>query len=97
MRLVMVTVRDAKMDMFMRPWFTVTSAAAERAFRDELTRPSSESQMFKHPEDYSLYEIGLFEEETGKVHPYDVPRLIIQGDQITQGNNLALQKNITAV
>lgn len=96
MRMVMVTVRDVKSEVYMRPWFAQTAGAAIRAFSDEVLRDASDNTLSRHPEDYALYEIGLFDDNEGKVYPYDVPKLLIHADQVANSNH-AVHKNITAV
>lgn len=99
MRLVMVCVRDAKAEVFMRPWFANTAGMAIRAFTDEVNRDDKDNQLFKHPGDFALYEVGLFDDNEGKVYSYDVPKILISADQIVYREEaLGLRKNgITVV
>lgn len=81
MRMVMCSVRDAKAEMFMRPFFVQSTGVAVRSFTDEVNREDKDNQMFNHASDFALYEIGLFDDSDGKVYPYDIPKLLIQADQ----------------
>lgn len=96
MRMVMVCVRDAKAEIYMRPWFVQTAGAAIRTFSDEVNREDKENALYNHPGDFALYEVGLFDDQEGKVYSYDIPKLLIQADQIRM-KPYALPKNITAV
>lgn len=58
-------VRDAKADAFMRPFFAPTAGFAIRTFSEWAN--DGESPVSKHPEDYMLFAIGSYEEETGKL------------------------------
>lgn len=57
-------IRDRQMDAFMQPFFIPALGLAIRSFQDEIKNP--EGQMNKHPEDYELYHLGNFDEETGQ-------------------------------
>jgi len=94
--MVMCTVRDAKSDLYMRPWFVQSSGVAIRSFSDEVNRDAEDNQLNRHPEDFALYEIGLFDDSDGKIYPYDIPKLLIQADQVKVAKLHAVQKNITA-
>lgn len=63
MRHIICAVRDRQLDAFMRPFTAATTGQAMRAFMDEVNRPDSE--MHKHPEDYELYHLGDFDDDTG--------------------------------
>lgn len=58
-------IRDAKMETFNRPFYMPADGAAIRAFQDECN--NKESELNKHPEDYALYELGLFNEDDGEI------------------------------
>lgn len=70
-------VRDAAVVGYMRPIFVVTVGEAMRLFNDEVNR--GESEMRKHPADYELYELGLFDEDSGKFENLSAPRLLSRG------------------
>lgn len=64
MRLVVVAIIDSAVAAYMRPFFVPSTAVAVRSFRDEVSNP--ESPMHKHPEDYILFHVGFFDEDSGK-------------------------------
>lgn len=55
----------------MQPFFLLTRSAAIRAFGDLVANP--EQQISKHPEDYVLYELGVFNDDSGQVEGHDTP------------------------
>ena len=65
MKYVIVTVRDRVADVFGQPFFVARVGQAIRSFSDEVNSPNSDSAIAKHPEDFDLYELGLFDDETG--------------------------------
>lgn len=72
---VVCAVRDSKLDAFMQPFFVKSIGVAVRSFADEVNR--KDSPMFQHPEDYELYHIGYYFEDTGLLGPLDIPKSIV--------------------
>lgn len=64
-RLHLLALFDRVSETFMPPFVAPTLGVAERQIRDELMRPDSE--LGKHPEDYSLVELGIFDNGDGSV------------------------------
>lgn len=74
MKWVAVSVFDAKLGAFMRPYFAPTIGAAIRAFGDDVQHP--ESVVAKHPEDYQLYQVGAFMDDVGTFEMMSPPHQI---------------------
>lgn len=72
MLLIVCAVRDSAVDAFMRPFCVPTIGMAVRSFSDEAVNP--ESEIRKHASDYELFQLGVFDEETGKFDNLDAPR-----------------------
>lgn len=72
-----VAVYDVAIESYGTPVYVSALGAAMRSFEDEIKSP--ESVMHKHPEDYSLYQLGDFDEVTGKFEPVLPPRLLLKG------------------
>lgn len=58
-------VRDAKADVYARPFTQANDQLAARAFYSAAMDPSTE--LSKFPEDYSLWVLGYFDDESGIV------------------------------
>lgn len=68
MKLKVYSVFDSKLATFGRPWYEMTDAAAIRVFSDAVNDGSNpNNQWYKHPEDFSLYCLGDFEDESGAI------------------------------
>lgn len=67
MKLMAFCVRDEKAEAYLRPFFSDTRGSALRAFGDAVNDP--QSPFFKHPADYTLFEIGSFNELSGQMTP----------------------------
>lgn len=69
MRLKVFSILDTKADAFMSPFFMSTTGQAVRAFKDLVNDPKS--SVYKHPGDYRLVHIGLFDDQLGKLESLD--------------------------
>lgn len=74
--LKLYSLRDRKQNTFKAP---ATSANIAVLTRDltEVINNNAESPLSKHSEDYELYEIGEFDEITGKITPSEHPDFIL--------------------
>lgn len=79
MKMKCVAVRDRMLAGFSQPMFFATSAAAERAFKDELNR--QDGPFYKHPEDFELFELGEFDDQTGMIVCLEQPRALFAGQK----------------
>lgn len=61
----MFTIYDSKAELFLQPFCYKTEGQAIRGFSETINDP--QSQIFKYPDDYTLYEIGVFDDDTGTV------------------------------
>lgn len=70
MKLNVYSVFDAKLACFGRPWYEMTDASAIRVFTDAVNDGSNvQNQWHRHPEDFSLFVIGTFEDSNGMLKP----------------------------
>lgn len=71
MVLKVFTIYDSKAEAYMQPFFMQTKGQAMRALVDTLEDPKT--QFCKHPEDFTLFEIGTYDDQTGKFENLDAP------------------------
>jgi hypothetical protein len=81
MKQVICAVRDSAADVFGRPYFVPTAGVAIRSFTDEVNRQADDNQFYKHPKDFALYEIGMYDDATAMVETHPQPKLLINADQ----------------
>lgn len=62
MKLLCFAVYDAKAEAYLRPFFAETKGLAMRSFSDAVNDPAHE--MCRHAEDYTLFHIGVFNQES---------------------------------
>lgn len=68
MRYAVVAVKDEGIGAFMPPQFCRSIGQAVRGFADEVNRPSQENVFFRHPEQFSLWHFGEWDDLDGKFH-----------------------------
>lgn len=61
-----LAIRDRAADLFGQPMFFGTIGSAIRSFGDEVKRPHENNNLNKHPEDFDLYHIADFNDETAE-------------------------------
>lgn len=71
MKIGIYAIRDAKTEIFSQPMYFVTPGVAIRTFGDEVE--NSNSNLSKHPEDYAMFKIGTFDDNTGAIEQEPQP------------------------
>lgn len=79
---VVMAVKDRMADAFGRPLFVPAVGVGIRSFTDEVNRKDGDNQMFSHPDDFDLYELGRFDDSTGRFDLHDDPKVIAIGKQV---------------
>lgn len=64
-KLKIYSIRDNRTEAFMRPFFLQNNSVLDRALIDAVNNP--ETQFHQHPEDYAVYDLGEFNEQTGEI------------------------------
>lgn len=65
MKLLIFSVFDSKASAFLPVFMMRSNGEAMRMFQDEVNREGSE--FAKHPEDYTLFRVGEFDQLTGEL------------------------------
>lgn len=68
---------DEKAGVYLTPFFCVRQEVAIRSFAAALSKPELEMALF--PKDFSLFELGEFDDETGLIVAHAAPKLVITG------------------
>ena len=82
MKLNLCSVKDRAADAYGRPMFVPSTGVAIRSFSDEVNRVDAENQLYNHPDDFDLYEFGVFDDNSGQFEIYDQPKLLSLGKQV---------------
>lgn len=65
------SVYDTKVQAYARPFFMQTTGAAIRSWIDICN--DDKAEFTKHPEDYTLFEIGEFDDANGQLSKLSTP------------------------
>lgn len=85
MNLELFAVKDRALGAFMRPWVAQTTGQAIRIFQDEINKHGSE--LNAHPDDYDLWHIGTFNDNSGLLTiPDGGIKQLVLGKQVLKGN-----------
>lgn len=88
MMLQIYSVYDAKACFFGQPFFDQNPASAIRNFSDAVNDGSNPHNMWhKHPEDYSLFCIGDFDNQNGELIPILPPRSLVTASALRSLKN----------
>ncbi len=74
MKLNAYTIYDVASGVYMRPFFSQADGQATRGFKDIAT--DAEHPVGQHPEDYTLYRCGDFNETSGTMKGEEIEKLI---------------------
>lgn len=86
MKLKVFSVFDSKAAYFGQPFFDQSENSAIRNFADAVNDSSNPNNMWnKHPEDFSLFNIGEFDNETGQIEK-QLPLSVITASAIKSIN-----------
>jgi len=62
------TIFDNKAECYSQPFYALTDQAGVRTFVDAVNQ--ADSPYNRHPEDYSLFSVGSYDDRTGVVTPH---------------------------
>ena len=83
MNLFIVSVKDRAADVFNRPFFVPHRNVAIRDFTDEVNRSAVDNQLNKHPDDFDLYLLGEFNDNTGEFVMVS-PQVLVRAKDVIQ-------------
>jgi hypothetical protein len=63
--MVICSVFDSVSGLYARPAFVASKGVARRMFSDEVNRMDKDNALNGHSEDFGLYYLGVFDDETG--------------------------------
>lgn len=85
MLLHIVSIRDRAANVFGVPMFMSSIGAAIRSFGDEINRTGDQNNiMNRHPDDFDMYELGVYDDGTAKFEMLESPRQIAVGKDLVK-------------
>lgn len=95
MKLKIYSIRDSKAEIFNTPFYQKTHGEAERNFRSLVN--DEKSQVNKYPEDYALWYLGEYDDNTGSFTTLDQPQHILNAVQVIMPKNQASGPQLTNI
>lgn len=85
MKYLIMTIKDRAVEAYQPIACTRAEGEAIRGFQDAINNPQN-GILYNHPDDYDLYLLGTFDDETGEITAH-APQKLADGKQmkITQG------------
>nr|QJB20094.1 MAG: nonstructural protein [Microvirus sp.] len=85
MQLKIFTIRDSKGECYNTPFFQKTTGEAERSFRELVN--DQKSMVSKYPDDFDLYMVGEYNDQTGVIEPMDTPLHLVKAINVQKPTN----------
>lgn len=76
------SIYDSKAKVFHTPFFKQTPGLAERDFK-QVTK-DKDSMICQYPEDFDLYYLGDYDDQTGTYQSLDTPQHLVKAAQIKE-------------
>lgn len=80
-------IYDSAAHVFTAPTIDMSDASAVRSFQQAIA--NSGSLMNFKPDDFSLYQVGTFDVETGELEPCNPPSRLIVGSDVDYRKEVA--------
>lgn len=74
-------LKDRAADCFGQPIFANSTGSAIRSFSDEINRADNKTALAMHPEDFDLYLLGTFDDNTAEFDLCRPTQIAIGKDQ----------------
>lgn len=81
---LLFSVRDSASQVFAPPFVAPSQGFAMRMFRDAIADKNSDNMMSKHPEDFELYIIGSYSEDSGVLTAVSPVTMVARGLDVVQ-------------
>lgn len=85
MKMFVISVYDRAADAFARPAFVPAVGQAIRMFQDEINRNAADNPMYAHSDDFDLFQLGEWDDSTGKFDNLAEPKQLAIGKQLKTG------------
>lgn len=82
MRWKLMSVWDAAVENYSPPYCVRAIGEALRSFTQEANNPKS--RISQSPKDYTLFQLGEFDDERGEVAMLAAPRRLLSGHEVSQ-------------
>lgn len=89
MKLKVFAIHDSKAEAYLQPFFMANKGTAIRAITDILQQ--KDHQFTKYPEDFTLFELGEYDDSNGHMLPYPTPIALCKAIELVSQTKHQLQ------
>lgn len=89
MKLKVFSVFDSKIKLYGQPFYALSEKQVIFGFTESVNSSDPKSDVARWPEDYTLFELGEYEEETGTFNLLSAPCSIVNG--------ISLKKSVSSL
>lgn len=82
MKRQVIAIYDRAADAFGQPAFVEAIGKGIRMFQDEVNRNQPDNQVFNHPDDFDLFHLGEYDDNTGQFTNLAEPKQLAIGKQM---------------
>ncbi len=86
MKMNIYSIYDTASGLYSRPFYSQSDGEAIRSFSDIAT--DAEHQIGKHPADYTLFRLGIFDDRSGKLTDEDNSSLANALERVASAQNV---------
>lgn len=87
MKSVLIAVRDQKSNSYTQPVTAPSRGVALRSWADQINDPANaKSDQSRHPEDFSLWYLGEYDDNTGEISPAKPEQMAVASDLVKKLN-----------
>lgn len=84
-KLGIYSIKDTKAEVFLPPFYVRNNGEAIRVFDDCVQNP--DTNLAKHPEDFYLFKLGEFDQDSGSLIPSACPESLASAMDFKKENN----------
>lgn len=96
MKHVVMSAYDKKARAYLTPFFVTHVDVAVRTFTSAVNDPTHPGMINKHPEDFCLYHLGTFDDDTGHFNLTAAPVVVCEAAALRKPMQLAVPQKGTA-
>lgn len=89
MLLSIFVLHDITAEVYTSPFFTSGQSVAKRTLKNMVETPGS--TIYTNPEDFRLYEIGIYDDSTGTIDLYEEKLYVCRASDFAQPHNPPLE------
>ena len=76
------SIYDKAADLYLNPWIAGSPGLANRTFTDEVNRNAEQNNLYHHPDDFLLCQLGYIDQKTGIIEAFPDPQLVTKASDV---------------